>query len=370
MRDVAVVIGIPTKYQQAQENGFFFAAASDLSDEFRIDCEVWKSVSDVKMGCMIVDKHDPAEPELLDIVVRFDDPDKIFELKRAIFGLVCQTYRPIAITVVTPRFSADSTQRLADALAPTLALDVAVDLHIENYSEFRPIDARSAMLNHGLRKVTGRYLAFLDHDGVTLPQGYCDLISELRSAQCAVAFGGIAVKDGEVCDDALLVERRSVDVLNGRNVVDLFYNYFYPINSFVVDRKLIDRKDLWFDESLGKLEDYDFLLRVCAQYASSFRLIDRVVGDLYGKNDGTNALYGKAPRTKGWMSDWSHSIKAVEKRKESLIVSAPVQRLIGILPATTDMTVASLLKLCGMLREPGNAALGYFAEAEHVTSVL
>lgn len=223
----------------------------------------------------------------LDVVVRFHNLARLFELRRAIFSLVCQNYSPTTIFLVTQRFSVEQIEEVARALAPTLSIDGRIGFCVENYHLPTPVDARSALLNLGISKSNGRYLAFLDHDDTILPNGYCDLAGELEASGCAIAFGSVAMKDVDVFADALLVEHRRA-TFQGKNLVDLVTRNFCPIHSFVIDRERVEPGDLWFDEGLSRCEDYDFLLRICAKYPSSFRRIGQFVGDYYIKNDGTN----------------------------------------------------------------------------------
>lgn len=256
---------------------------------------------------------------MLDVVVRFHDPQRIFELRRAVFALVCQSYRPITIQLVTQRFSAAQLDQLHQDLSATLSIDSAVALQILNYAEAEPSDARSALLNLGIRSSHGRYLAFLDHDDTILAESYCDLIAELEASRSAIAFGSIAMKDAEVFEDMVLVNGRRL-AFEGKNMLDLFANNFCPIHSFVIDRHQVVADDLWFDETLSKLEDYDFLLRFCTKYQASFALIGKVVGDYYIKTDGSNTLSGAVSHNQEWIADWNRSVMTVEQRKSEYVL--------------------------------------------------
>lgn len=292
---------------------------------------------------------------MLDVIVRFHDPDRLFELRRAIFALVCQTYRPIAINLITQRFSDTQIRQVKDDLASILAIDRTVQFTVSNYAEPQPIDARSALLNLGIRRSEGRYLAFLDHDDSIYPEAYGRLITELTASTCGIAFGSIAMKDIEVFQDALLVDRRRATFI-GSNLIDLFANNFCPIHSFVLDRAIIHAKDLWFDESLSKLEDYDFLLRLCAQYASSFGLIGTVIGDYYIKSDNSNTLT-RISKSREWMDDWDRSVQAIERRKGECALSVPVRRLLGFSSILPELTVSKLLDRYGRISATSKQAL-------------
>lgn len=283
--------------------------------------------------------------ECLDVIVRFHDLARIFELRRAIFALVCQTYRPVSITLVTQRFSDADLACLKDDLSAVLDIDKTVSVAYANYAEPEPRDARACLLNLGIAKATGRYLAFLDHDDTIFSEAYANLIYELSGANCAIAFGGIAMKDIDVFGDALLVNKRRT--FKAGNLIDLFYDNFCPIHSFVIDRQMVAKSDLRFDESLHMLEDYDFLLRLCSTYASSFRLVHDTVGDYYFKNDASNTLPGEIVMGSESAAEFNAIGSEIAERKRRYQLSEVVQRQLGVFSAARPLTIAKAIDQLG-----------------------
>jgi glycosyltransferase involved in cell wall biosynthesis len=277
----------------------------------------------------------------LSVIVRFHNRDRLFELRRCLFSLVCQSYAPLEICLVTQRFSDAESADLQESLASLLSLNDSVQFASYNYAPPEPKDARSALINLGIEAARGRYLAFLDHDDTILPFGYQQLIQELERSAAAVAFASVAYKDIDVFEDALLVDRR-LEAFAGKNLLDLFDHNFCPIHSFVIDRSRVDRAHLWFDTALTRHEDYEFLLRLCARYKSSFELIGTFAGDYYLKNDGSN--------TNTWLSGeeggWGESTAFLEKRKSEIVISAAVQTELGLAPTGWPMHISQLLKAC------------------------
>src|ERR1700755_3219951 len=92
----------------------------------------------------------------LDTIVRFHDVSRIPELKRAVFSLVCQSYRPLHIILATQRFSEEDIAATQAALAPILENEPAVFLSVANMTDEEPKDGRSVLLNRGMAYANGR----------------------------------------------------------------------------------------------------------------------------------------------------------------------------------------------------------------------
>jgi hypothetical protein len=225
-----------------------------------------------------------------------------------------------------------------------LKLDSEVYLQIWNYSASEPKDARSALLNLGIKNASGRYMTILDFDDVIYNDGYAKLIRELQDSGCAIAFGKVIMKFIDVFEDCVLCERIQ-DRFSGDNVIDLFEDNFCPIHSFVIDRAAVNSDDLYFDEELDKLEDYNFLIRCCAKYLSSFRLKDSVVGEYYAKNDGSNTIMLTSAAKARHMVAWTRAREGIERLRQTCVVAEQVQIAAGSPFTNPHLTVRELIDI-------------------------
>jgi hypothetical protein len=280
----------------------------------------------------------------LDVIVRLHDSSRLAELKRAMFSLICQDYRPLTINLVTQRFGDGETEQVLSELDALLKLDPSVELRVWNYSQTEPKDARSALLNLGIRNSSGRYFAILDYDDVIYSDGYSKLIRELHNSGCAIAFGKVVMKFIDVFEDAIICERVQ-HRFSGNDVLDLFRDNFCPIHSFVIDREKVDSNALSFDEQLDKLEDYNFLIRICARYLSSFKLKDSVVGEYYAKNDGSNTIMLTSAAKAKHIVAWTHARDGIERLRKTCIVSEEVQAAVGSPVINPSLTVRQTIDL-------------------------
>lgn len=279
---------------------------------------------------------------MLDVLVRFHDIGRVAELSRCVFSIVCQVYQPVTVWICTQRFTAAQIDTVESALAPVMALAEGIRLEIANFAAEEPRDARSALLNMGIRRGAGRYLAFLDYDDVIYPDGYRLLIDELNASGAAIAFAAIAVKYVDVGADFAVTTGKGRP-FRGQNLRDLFEDNFCPIHSYVIDRAAVAPTQLYFEEWMTRLEDYDFLLRLCASYPASFRLHDRVVGDYYWKNDGSNTVVVDPERDEDNSRAWRLTREALELRREKILISNAVQQSLGIDRPDPALTIRRFL---------------------------
>ena len=128
-----------------------------------------------------------------------------------------------------------------------------------------------------------------------------------QGGEFAIAFGGIILKKACVREGVVYNIGRDGGAFKGKDFNDLLKENFCPIHSFLIDRSRMDSTDIAFNESLTRLEDYDFLLRTCAKYPANFTGIDKKVGVYNWKYAGGNStitggetVAEMAAKTKPW----------------------------------------------------------------------
>lgn len=281
--------------------------------------------------------------EQIDCIVRFHDARRILELKRCIFSLVGQAYRPLNVILAVQRFDPSEIRAVRQALEPMLRLPHAPTMTIVNWEEPRPLDARTALLNLGLQAAQGRYVAFLDYDDVLYPEAYELLTAQIRKTQAAIAFATVRVVRAEVHTHFVQVKEVITPPFSGESLFDLFISNFCPIHSYLLDREAIPKHLLRYDETLAHEEDYDLLLQICAEVPSDFELIKLPVGDYYYKTDGSNTVPTEGGLTGEKLAEYERLQSIIEARRRMILVSPVVQATLGISPPRPNMSIRDVL---------------------------
>ena len=274
----------------------------------------------------------------LDVIVRLHDIRRVPEFSRSLFSLVCSNYRPLHVQICVQRFSQRDLAKLHGVIQPLKAFGCDISLH--NFVRKSPKDARSELLNVGIKHSKGRYLAFLDYDDIIFPDAYGTLIEELKKSGAGIAFGGIEVSRVAMGENFSVVTSK-VHPFEGKNIRDLLMTNFCPIHSYVLDRKFL--APIKFKAHLTCLEDYYFLLQFCAKSRSSFAQIKKKVGCYNLKNDGSNTVIHTSEADDEKLTGWAHGRKAVAALKARTLLSRDVQKQAGLKRFDPKLTIGKYL---------------------------
>ena len=189
----------------------------------------------------------PQQLPLVSVIVRSMDRPTLGD---AIASVAAQTYPNIEIIIV----NASGAEHSAPAYPPDrLRLTVVAERGqaVQSGRQPRRLD-RSAAANLGLRSMAGDYGLFLDDDDVLGPEHLQRLVQALQAqATAAAAYAGVRVEGpgGQwIRDYDMPWDARRLRGIN-----------FLPIHSVLFRRETVqDGQQLYFDEALPVLEDWDF----------------------------------------------------------------------------------------------------------------
>jgi hypothetical protein len=182
-------------------------------------------------------------------------------LQQSLHSLATQKYPSLEVVIATDSFENAHLQELANAIGAESWNAIAV-ARVESIDCSDLADTRSRLLNEGIKRSKGQYLAFLDYDDIVYEEAYTSLIEELKLSGKGVAAGGTRVAEVTWKDGALEVENYREFPHDGKSKVDLWKGNFLPIHSFVIDRYVVPSEAINTDETLRRLEDHCLLLRL------------------------------------------------------------------------------------------------------------
>jgi glycosyltransferase involved in cell wall biosynthesis len=270
----------------------------------------------------------PAENKTLSVIIRCHKQERLPFLEEAIFSLSIQEWTDLEVVVVIQNGTNDFVQDVREViLHQPWQKDPKIKIHA---IEFQPgTDGRSTLLNYGITHSTGRYLAFLDDDDVVYQHGYATLIHKLMENRgAAIAVGGCRVAKTSQKSNHWYISTKETPFTAGRDRYDLFRDNFVPIHSYVIDREVVNTSDLYFDDEMPPLEDYDFLLRLGSKYEFDFSKLDTFVCEYRIHN--SNSLPYTIDATQEQIVKHQRAYQLIEEKKKNLLCLVPLQDLIII----------------------------------------
>lgn len=231
------------------------------------------------------------QEDIVDVIIRLHDCKQLPDLDRALFSLFNQSYEPVRPIVVTQGLTGQDFQRVYEAVNSYDWQHRRVTAIVHNAENPEKQDIRSKLLNIGMSLGDGRYLAFLDNDDYMYGHAYEWLVDALKVNNAGIAFGGIAVKYVRDFGYFQYVVAKDLGCYSHprRSWLDLLDENFCPIHSFLIDRNVVGKRYLSFDERISRLEDYAFILEICSRYPAVFSSMEKMVGAYIWKTDGTNS---------------------------------------------------------------------------------
>jgi glycosyltransferase involved in cell wall biosynthesis len=234
------------------------------------------TIKDLDDDVPLIGARERLEDGRLSTVMRFHNRERLPLLEEALFSLANQFWHDHETIVVVQNGDQEIEKIISDMIISQpwsstpcyKVLSVAIP---------KGVDGRSTLLNRGIQEATGRYLAFLDDDDVVYQHGYEVLVKQLKETDAAVAVGGCKMARTQYVSGHWFIQTKEDPFSWGRNRRDLLRDNFVPIHSYVVDRKRVESQELYFDDEMPPLEDYEFLLRLCSKHEFDFSNLDTPV---------------------------------------------------------------------------------------------
>lgn len=265
--------------------------------------------------------------DTLSTIMRFHRRERIGFLEEALFSLAIQSW-PDHETVIVIQNGTEEVVADIVEIINRQPWPAAPRYQIFSVEIPPGVDGRSTLLTRGIERASGRYIAFLDDDDLVYQHCYAALVRQLKAGGCAVAVGGCRTARVRQVSGSWYVNSKESPFTWGRTRTDLLRDNFIPIHSYVVDRARVDVRDLYFDDELPPLEDYDFLLRLCTKYDFDFSLLDTFVCEY--RIHGLNSIPYDAAAPQSAHDKHLRAQKLIEERKKALKCAVPVPELLEL----------------------------------------
>ncbi len=277
--------------------------------------------------------RDFRDNKTLSVIMRCHTKERMEFLEEAIFSISIQDYDDVEVCVVIQNGDEEFAQMVEEIIfKQPWRSDPKYMICPVKFKDNE--DHRSSLLNHGFENASGRFTAFLDDDDVVYQHGYRTLIKTLLEIEendlvkAAMAVGGCRIAKTVRESGNWYIEDKETPFIDGRSRYDLYNDNFIPIHSYVIDRKFVDAEDLFFDNDIVPLEDYDLLLRLASKYEFDFSNLDTFVCE-YRIHD-SNSLPYYDESTKEQIAKHERAFQMIEDRKKTLSCLITVPELIKI----------------------------------------
>jgi len=214
------------------------------------------------------------------IIIRTKDrPDF---LSRSLESVYSQDYEKIEIIVVND--NGVDVLSVIDHFRNLPAID-GLERKVEYVVNSRSL-FRAAAANVGLSVATGKYIGFLDDDDYFMNNHVSTHVEAMKRsgkmASVSSALESIEKFDGKIFIEK---ERHYIFPRQINKLAFFFFENFFPFNSVMFRKDVIDKVGR-FDENIFVLEDWDFLIRLMANY--DFHRIEATTAVFTTRSDNSN----------------------------------------------------------------------------------
>ena len=225
--------------------------------------------------------------------VRFHDIDGLPGLERSLYCLAAQRGVDLDVLVVYQGSDADGIRRIEDTIdAAWLGPRRPRVVSVPNPDGG---DRRAALLNSALRvhyeETQNDFFYVLDHDDLIFSHALATLAGPLVGSDIAIAFGKVLVaRYLSLHGYEFLFRMDDYFRAQDRDLAELMVDNFFPIHAYIFHTRAMPPGWLRFNEAMDRLEDYECLIRVVAEFPAAVGAVDELIG-LYCWH-GARAVHG------------------------------------------------------------------------------
>lgn len=257
------------------------------------------------------------------VILRTQGKNNSLELKNALYSLVAQEYKNLVVILTIHTNNETRIKETKDFSKNFKNL-----LKIKVIEIRKNLGKRAHPLNIALKNLDPdtKYLSFLDHDDIYYPWMGSSLINKMKESNKTFSMGRSVNVIQELTRDKynnkyLYTKNKSLREKRAFSKIGLLVDNYIPFNSFIIDTSLL--KNLFFDETLVFLEDWDFLKKLCLKKNFSVTQIDIPVSEYRRRNDYTDTF--NKENVKKWKNARALTDKNLQNKKITIDIDDVIQ---------------------------------------------
>jgi hypothetical protein len=224
--------------------------------------------------------------DTVSIIIRYHKQGSFELLKDALFSVSLQS---VNTEIVLMLHNCDkSTQQEIECFTDKLKLFSTTIKNVIMKNHNSKEDIRSKLLNDGIKVSNGEFVCFLDYDDIIYSNSFSDLKKGLEESGAALSVGGCRTAFLEKHEDFFYTKSKKPHSKEKFSFFDMLSTNYMPIHSFMISLKKVDKKDIFFNEKIKALEDYDLLLRLISKYEFYFKTQDTPTCEYRIRNEPTH----------------------------------------------------------------------------------
>jgi glycosyltransferase involved in cell wall biosynthesis len=158
----------------------------------------------------------------------------------------------------------------------------------------KPNGGVASARNLGILAATSKWIAFMDHDDLSLPTRFERQMQLIERTGCDLAFSDQTVFNADTNVKVSWFSKNGFqELLTRHSVLENPYEMLLRYGSFVSPSTVLVRRECLletgsFDESLPPADDYDLFLRISRKFSFAVDLEPLVLRRVHGKNQSRN----------------------------------------------------------------------------------
>lgn len=232
---------------------------------------------------------DNKAPEIT-TVIRFHKNDSLGELNNALMSLSAIHSCVVKPLICTQDLAPQQLKELRSLCDNFNYEGYTTPEIFEFYSENRSGDIRAKLLHEGLNAASTRYVGFLDHDDLMLPDSYSWLVNRLSLTNKAATFGRVFDTKYESKTQKFIKRNRTYEY--GYSYEEFFEVNHAPLHSFLLDKTKLDLDSLHYFDDQKFMEDYYLSLQLLGRDNTDWQSLHEnfYVGDYIHSTDRSHTL--------------------------------------------------------------------------------